>query len=190
MLESRRFQRVKLPRPIEAKVGTVVVSIIDVSLAGLQVHHQDALPPRDQRCVIRFGWNGASIQLHCAPVWTAIHRLARGASERPTLSTGLRIDSDHPSFAEMVRQLIEGESKGESHANARFLFCELVGGTWKQVRTSKREQPAEGFTVSVDEDASHVARLCSAYATGDHETRKLIRTLAALSINRQESGTA
>lgn len=166
------------------------MSLVDISLAGLQVHHQDALPPREQRCVIRFQWNGSSIQLDCAPVWTAIHRLARSASERPTLSTGLRVDSDHPSFAAMVAHFVSGNSEEQAPRSAPFLFCELVGGAWKQIRTSKREQPADGFTVSVNEDASQVARLCSAYATGDAETRKLIRTLAALSINRQENGAA
>jgi len=184
MLESRRFQRVKLPRPIEAKVGAVAVSLIDVSLTGLQVHHQDPLPPRDQRCVIRFAWNGTPMQLECVVVWSAIHKLARTPSERPTLSTGLRVDSDHPAYAAMVGSFLDGKTQDTSH---RFLFCELVSGSWKQVRTSSREQPADGFTVSVDEDSVQVARLCTAYANGDAETRKLIRTLAALSINRQES---
>ena len=185
MLESRRFQRVKLPRPIEAKIGAAAVSLIDISLTGLQVHHQEPLPPRDQRCVLRFAWNGKPIQLECVVIWSAIHKLARSASERPTLSTGLRVDSEHPAFAEMVAHFLDG--KAETTTSHRFLFCELVRGSWKQVRTSSREQPPDGFTVSVDEDAAQVARLCSAYANGDAETRKLIRTLAALSINRQES---
>ena len=86
MLESRRFERVKLPRPIEARIGTVVVSLIDVSLAGLQVHHQDPLPPRDQRCVIRFEWNGAMLHAKTA---VADHRWARVGSSNLNVSSWL-----------------------------------------------------------------------------------------------------
>jgi hypothetical protein len=192
MLDSRSSQRVKLARPIEGFAGALSLLLVDASGTGLQVHHREPLPAKGTPFVLRFSWNGLSIELECVVVWTAIHRLAKSTSERPVLSSGLRVVAGDERSERLFQEMIQFAGQASTNPNAgpaRYLFCELVDGTWRQVRTAGREQPAEGFTVSSTEDPSQVERLCTAYAGGDGETRKLIRTLAALSIRKQDQAT-
>jgi hypothetical protein len=184
MLQNRRFERVQLPDPVDATAGTICVVLVDVSPTGFKVHHQEQLPPKGEPFALHFAWNGEWIRVQCVTAWTTIHRFARSTSERPTLSSGLRIeraDADSErSLAAMITSLTASP----------YLFCELVGGAWKQSRTSRRDQPGEGFTLSAAEDTAQIEKLCTAYASGDGETRKLIRTLAALSIKSRADSTA
>jgi hypothetical protein len=43
-----------------------------------------------------------------------------------------------------------------------------------------------GFTISADEPAEHVALLCETYESSDAESRKLIKVMAELSISKAE----
>lgn len=188
MLDSRRSNRIKLLQPIEARVGGVPALLIDISPDGVQIHHSEPLPPRGERVMLRFTWNGTTLQLTAVIMWTAIHELPKTTAERPVLSSGLRLEltgETGKGFGRMVAHFRDAAELARPEASSDYLFCELVNGAWKQSKTFRREQPAEGFTVSVTEDAVQVERLCAAYAGGDSETRKLIRTLAALSIKKQ-----
>jgi hypothetical protein len=193
MLDNRRSDRITLPQPIEARVGGVLALLIDLSQGGLQVHHSEPLPPRGERVTLHFTWNGTRIELATVIMWTAIHELPKTTSARPVLSSGLRIELSNGepanAFGRMLAHFRDAREGAKPDPPAHYLFCELVNGAWKQMRTFRREQPAEGFTVSASEDMAQVERLCAAYAGGDSETRKLIRTLAALSIKKQ-NGTA
>lgn len=186
MLDNRRSDRLKLPQPLDARAGAAAVLIVEVSPSGLQIHHSDPLPARGERLAVRFTWNGASIELPCAIIWTAVHQLPKTTISRPLLVTGLRIETERGGIDKSYARLL-AHLGGSEPPSTYYLFCELVNGTWRQSRTPHREQPSEGFTVSAAEDASQVERLCAAYAGGDPETRKLIRTLAALSIKKQQS---
>ena len=127
-------------------------------------------------------------------MWTAIHELPKTTSARPVLSSGLRLEpltgESANAFGRMVAHFRNAGDATRPEAQLHYLFCELVNGAWKQTKTFRREQPAEGFTVSASEDMAQVERLCAAYAGGDSETRKLIRTLAALSIKKQNGAAA
>lgn len=193
MEEHRRFQRVKLLRPIDGRVGVAGVQIVDVSRVGLQVRHEGTLPEKGAACIAMFEWNGTAIRLECSVAWTALHRAARSADEKTIYSTGLRIEpADEKSTSQWYR-LFEAIARGHEAPSAprpgakslasEFVVCELVGSEWRQRRTSVKEQPAHGFTVSASEDAVQVQRLCAAYLAADAETRKLIRSLSALSIS-------
>ena len=54
--------------------------------------------------------------------------------------------------------------------------------TWKKKRTHDPGQPAEGFTVSADEDQGQIQMLCEAYEKSDSNGRKMIQLFAQLSI--------
>lgn len=182
----RRMERFVLPSPVEATAGAISITLLDVSLNGFKVQHQEQLPPKGEPFTLRFRWNGKPLRLECSTMWTTIHRFARTTSERPTLASGLRIESADASWDRLFETIIASLAcDGDP-----YLFCELVDGTWRQQRTSRREQPGEGFTVSATEEAAQVQRLCAAYASGDGETRKLIRTLAALSLKSQAEDAA
>ena len=151
---------------------------------------------------LRFRWNGAPITVYCSAVWTTIHRLARTTTERPTLSSGLHIESVAALARKTLDAMLESlranraqtaaytQNSSSSTTIGPYLFCEFRNGEWRQSRTFTREQPGEGFTLSATEDAGQVARLCAAYAGGDGDTRKLIRTLAALSLKSQSDELA
>jgi len=53
---------------------------------------------------------------------------------------------------------------------------------WKKKRTHDPGQPAEGFTVSADEDQAQIEMLCKAYEKSDRDGRKMIQLFAQLSI--------
>lgn len=186
MLDNRRSDRLKLPQPLDARAGAVSAQIVEVSPTGLQLHHSESMPARGERVAVRFAWSGASIELPCVVIWTSVHQLPKTTTARPLLVTGLRIATERGEIDKSYARLLTHFGGGEP-PSTHYLFCELVNGTWRQSRTPHREQPTEGFTVSATEDASQVERLCAAYAGGDSETRKLIRTLAALSIKKQQS---
>jgi len=61
--------------------------------------------------------------------------------------------------------------------------------TWKKKRTHDPSQPAEGFTVSADEDQAQIQMLCEAYEKSDHDGRKMIQLFAQLSIIEGEGIT-
>jgi len=193
MEEHRRFQRVKLVRPIDGRIGFVGIQVVDVSRVGLQVRHEGTLPEKGAACVAAFDWNGTSVRLECSVAWTAIHRAARTAGEKTVYSTGLRIDSTDAKVTSQWYRVFESIARGHEAPTAprpgakslasEFVVCELVGGEWRQRRTTVKEQPVHGFTVSASEDTVQVQRLCAAYLAADAETRKLIRSLSALSIS-------
>lgn len=58
--------------------------------------------------------------------------------------------------------------------------------TWKKKRTHDPGQPAEGFTVSADEDQAQIQMLCDAYERSDNDGRKMIQLFAQLSIMEGE----
>lgn len=165
MPDNRSADRLRLPTPLEATAGTIAVLLIDVSRTGFKVHHQERLPPR---FTLRF--RGAAVE--CSTVWTA-------ALRPPTLSSGLRIEKLDATSERAIAALLSPDP---------YLFCELVNGAWRHHPTSRRDHQGDGFTLSSAEDRTHVDRLCAAYASGDAETRKLIRTLAALSIKSSGEG--
>jgi hypothetical protein len=189
MLDNRRSDRIRLPQPIEARVGGASALLIDISPGGVQIHHSEPLPPRGEQVALRFTWGGTPLHLTAVVTWTAIHELPKTTSARPVLSSGLRLEplagESEKAFARMLAHFRDARAGVRPESSSHYLFCELVNGAWKQTKTLHREQPAEGFTVSAAEDAAQVERLCAAYAGGDSETRKLIRTLAALSIKKQ-----
>lgn len=53
---------------------------------------------------------------------------------------------------------------------------------WRRKRTHDPGQPAEGFTISADEDHVQAELLCDAWVRSDHEGRRMIQLCAQLSI--------
>jgi hypothetical protein len=70
-----------------------------------------------------------------------------------------------------------------------YICCRLVRNAWKKTRTTDPEQPDDGFTVSAYEDVSQIEILCDTYRLADEEGRRLIKTLAEMSIAEGEKLT-
>ena len=204
--ERRRYQRASLVRPHPARVGVARVYILDLSLNGARIAHQGTLPSPGQECVLAFEWESVPIELRCEVTRNTLERLAKSTAEKSVYHAGLRItDADRQSRAtlrEMIAALV-ARALDEQKANARgipaeaaqcfqtgkgvdFLRLELVNGAWRRTATNRPDQPAQGFTISADEDREHIEMLCHTFANSDEPGRKLIKMMAELSISQSE----
>ena len=201
--ERRRFQRIVPPNPIRARAGQTRVFVIDASMNGFRVAHQE---PINSPCTLRIEWEGGPILAECVIVRHLTHRPAKTSFEKPTFHSGLHIERILPAYETALRQMIAyyvERALDEQRANARgipataaasfqtgkgtsFLRCDFIAGRWLRTPTTKGDQPPEGFTISAEEEPDQIERLCSAYERADLSGRKLIRTFAALSISRSE----
>jgi hypothetical protein len=205
--ERRRYGRVRPVQRLRGTVGQIPVYVVDISMNGVRVAHQEPIPPGAAPVMLRFEWDGRAVTLQCQVRRTRVERVAKSQFDKGLIHSGLAIVTILPASREALRDLIAScvtRALDEQVANARgipaiaaqsfqtgrqgdeFLRCELINGNWRRLKTRVPEQPSHGFTVSADEDESKVDMLCRAYETGDADGRKLIRTFAALSISKTE----
>jgi hypothetical protein len=204
--DRRQYQRVRLVHSLPGRIGTTRVFVVDASLSGVRVAHQAALPPPGQRCLLLFDWEGRSAKLECEIVRTFVFKQAKGALDKTVYQSGMRITATDPASAQTLRELIAEQvarALDEQKANARgipataaqsfqtgkgtdYLRFELVEGLWNQTPTTNGAQPPNGFTISADEEREHVEMLCQTFASCDAAGRRLIQTMAELSISKAE----
>jgi hypothetical protein len=191
---------------IRGTVGNVVIYLVDLSLSGLKVAHQESLPKSGEIVNLSFLWQGRRVGMRCEVRRTEVAKAARTLLEKTLYHTGLSIVAKDEVADATLREIIEAavtRALDEQKANANgipaiaaqsfqtgksdeVLRCELTARGWTRTRTTDRTQPVNGFTVSCDEETEKVDMLCRAYESGDAEGRKLIRTFASLSISRTE----
>lgn len=191
---------------IRGTVGKAVVVVLDVSLAGARVAHQDPLPSVGGMGVLTFDWEGRHFRSPCEVRRTKIEKQARTEFEKSVYHSGLFLTVDVAS-EQILREIVAAavaRALDEQKANANgipaiaaqsfqtgkgddFVRYELRGGKWSQNATRESRQPhGEGFTISASETETKAAMLCRAYESGDPDGRRLIRTFAALSISKSE----
>ena len=204
--ERRKVSRVKLAQPLGGRAANSRVFLVDASVEGIRVAHQGTLPPVWHPCQVAFDWHGHTISLECEVVHNAIFRLAKTHGEKSIYHAGLRITDASDESRKLLKQLIAevvARALDEQKANARgvpasaaqsfqtgkgndFVRCELVDGEWRKTATSRPEQPQHGFTISAEEGRDQIEMLCQSFETADAAGRKLIRTLAEMSISKSE----
>lgn len=204
--ERRRYGRVTPVEKIRGLAGSAIVYVVDISLTGLRVAHKDPLPETGETCVVTFPWEGRRLTMRCEVRRTFVAKAASSSFEKTLYHTGLMIVSKDDIAERTLRQIIEScieRALDEQRANARgipaiaaqsfqtgkgenLVRCELRGAQWLRTPTRDSHQPENGFTVSADEAPDKIDMLCRAYASGDADGRKLIRTFAALSISKAE----
>jgi hypothetical protein len=205
-VERRQYGRVTPVERIRGSIGNVVIFLVDVSLGGIRVAHQEALPAVGQTVSVSFLWQGRRVSLRCEMRRTVVFKAAKSLMDKTLHHSGLRILSKDELAEGTLREIIEAavtRALDEQKANAmgipaiaaqsfqtgkseELLRCELGPNGWSRTRTTDTKQPVHGFTISADEDPTKIEMLCRAYERGDAEGRKLIRTLAGLSISRAE----
>lgn len=204
--DRRQFGRVTPVQRIRGTVGNVIVYVLDVSVAGVRVAHQDPLPPIGGMSTLTFEWEGRRFSSRCEVRRTKVEKEAASRFEKPLYHSGLLLHVTDALAAAVLRDIIQAcvaRAIDEQKANAKgipaiaaqsvqtgrndeLLRCELRGGAWTKTPTREKHQPIEGFTISAAETPAKVSMLCRAYENGDAEGRKLIRTFAALSISKSE----
>ncbi len=204
--EKRHFGRVTPVERVRGSIGSVVIYLVDLSLNGLRLAHQEPLPKVGEPCTLTFLWQGRRVTLKCEVRRTVVAKPARTLLDKTLYHTGVMIVSKDEVAEATLREIIEAavtRALDEQKANANgipaiaaqsfqtgrseeLLRCELSARGWVRTKTMDRAQPLNGFTVSSDEEAGKVDMLCRAYEAGDADGRKLIRTFASLSISRTE----
>lgn len=204
--ERRKVSRVKLTRPLAGRIGTARIYLVDASVEGIRIAHQAAVPAVGQACHVSFEWEGQPIELDCEVIHNSLAKLAKTSNEKSIYHAGLRVKNATGDSRAALRQLVidcVARALDEQKANARgvpaeaaqmfqtgkgteYLRCELVDGTWRRSTTTRPDQPPNGFTVSVSEESEQIEMLCQTFASSDAEGRKLIRTMAAMSISQSE----
>jgi hypothetical protein len=205
--ERRRVQRVHLPQPLRATVDGVKVFLVDVSVNGVRVMHQEDIGSVSSECVVRGEWDGHAMTLHCTIVRTAMHRPASRKGDRTLYHSGLAIDHATAASARTLRRLVEHHVElalDEQKANARgipplaaqsvktgspttYVRHEYITGRWREVMTPISNQPDNGFTISATTTPAEVDMLRRAYETATSASDlAMIRRMAALSVSAAE----
>jgi hypothetical protein len=204
--DRRKYQRVTLVRPLDARIGPARVFILGASVTGVLIAHQGNIPTEGSVCVIRFEWESIPVVLGCRITRNKLHKLAKNAQEKSVFQAGLEIVSATEEAAKTHREMIISlvsraldEQKANAHGipavvpltfqtgkGSNYLRLELVKGAWRRAETTRPDQPINGFTISAEESRAHVDLLCEAYLSSDPEGRKMIQTMAQLSISKAE----
>jgi hypothetical protein len=204
--DRRQFGRVTPVQRIRGTVGSVSVYVVDVSLAGVRVAHQEPLPAVGATSVLTFEWEGRTYSGPCEVRRTKLDKPARSKFEKALYHTGLFLMSTDPESHSLLREIVNSsviraldEQKANAHGipptaalsyqsgtGDEYLRCEIRHQSWVNTSTRDPQQPENGFTISNAEPPQKVAMLCRAYEMGDTDGRRLIRTFAALSISKAE----
>lgn len=202
------MQRVKLIEPLRGSIDAQRVFVIDVSLRGLRIAHQESIGRVSDVITLSAQWDARPLHLKCEIVRTQVHRVAESATARTLHHSGVVIKQALGMSATTLRELIESHilrAIDEQKANAQGIPAiaaqsfqtgkpshykrhELFAGRWRETATSDPAQPPNGFTVSADHSPHEVAMLRNAFERGDSATggRDLIWRLAKLSITASE----
>ncbi len=103
--ERRRFHRVMLQQPIRAFAGAVAVQLVDASIAGLRLLHQNPLPATGMTCRIMFQSEFGPISVDCEVVHT-VERPAASFGEPPIYQSGLRVLAADRQSQERLREMV------------------------------------------------------------------------------------
>ena len=127
--------------------------------------------------------------------------VARALAEQVANAKGVKpVDIDKmPIFREGVLASNEYTTSAASEESGRLIpikkivadrgyYCyrfHRIRG-WRRTWTNSSEQPDDGFTVSVHEPADQLELLCESYRSADRAGRDLIRTMAAMSVEKEK----
>lgn len=205
--DRRQYQRINLTQPMGCMVGDVKAYILDVSVTGVRVVHQNPLAAgSDLR--LEFQWQGRPLKFICEIIGTEQSERQTRYGKQTLYHTGLTFVRDLGDSTSVLRQMIGHYVElalDEQLSNARGIparaatsyqagkkvsgYVELVlkpDGTWSRTPVKTPSQPRNGFTISNEESEEQIAMLCASYAEGDQETRQLIQQMAQLSISSEE----
>ena len=199
--DRRRFQRLKLARPILGTVDTESALILDIGLGGAYVEHHGTRRV-DDTVMLAFRWQNEDITLRSEIARTRI--VGDNVSQSGIYfveSRGQNIDRLQNMMATFVGRILAAQ---RANANADvdqtsailyqlgdarrsrsrgFVAYLFDGKSWTCRPTQMPDQPRSGFTVAAYEDEDEVEMLCRTYEAADEEGQRLIRLVAELSAN-------
>ena len=206
--DRRRFQRLRLSKPILATARDATALILDLGVTGAMLEHYGTAAPGD-RFQLSFRWQGNDVEFACEVVRSTINRNPGGDGVNAVSHTGVRFLEPVGDSVEHLKDLIatfvgrvlaaqkanaagegtptKGETLLEQLGHARrtrttgYVSYRLRDGQWWRIPTKSPVQPVDGFTVAAYEEDDEVQSLCRTYEQTDEEGRRLIRLVAELS---------
>lgn len=208
--DRRKFQRLRLSKPILATARGQNALVLDIGMAGAFLEHYGTAET-GETFNLSFRWKGDAVEFACEVVRSFIVRERGGDGANIVSHTGVRFIKAVGDSTAKLQDLIatfvgkvlaaqkanaSGEAAGAAIlsqlGNARrmrsrgYVSYRFKDDRWWRIPTSSAKQPADGFTVSTHEDEEEVESLCHAYEFADEEGRRLIRLVAELSVQPPE----
>jgi hypothetical protein len=95
--ERRRFSRVRPPQPLPASIGVTRVYVLDGSIGGVALLHENVLPPLGEICRLEVATSIGPMTLDCEVVRT-VQKASHNGLTKPLFHSGLRVvAADHQS---------------------------------------------------------------------------------------------
>src|SRR5688500_9861766 len=153
--ERRQSGRVTPVQRIRGMVGNVSVYLLDLSLAGVRVAHQDPLPAIGQTATLVFEWEGRRFTGKAEVRRTKVDKLAKTKFERSLYHSGLFVTPNDAFSQGIIKDIIQSchdRAMDEQRANAEgipavaaqsfqtgkgddFVRCELRPNGWVKSAT-------------------------------------------------------
>ena len=193
--ERREFQRLNLTKPLDGWFGDFSVLVVEVSASGAKIVHDEELP-MDSRGLLRFSWRGHELEIlsqitRSEGARSGVHFLEKNAEVRSLITDSVNevLRAQEANAAgDRARNVVGDETLTSASAGLRgasgFLQYHLTDAGWKCHRVLLPDQPEDGFTVSANELQEQIDLLCTTYATGDGEAKRMTRMIAELSVTR------
>lgn len=205
--DRRRFQRIKLARPILGALDRDSALILDIGLGGAYIEHHGR-KKTGQPVTLAFRWQGEELSFPAEVIHSRVVRVAEDGKQDIAQSgitfvkpAGASLEKLQAMMATFVGRILAAQ---RANANADldqggeilyqlgdarrsrsrgYLAYLWDGRSWTCRHTLVSDQPRSGFTVAAYEDEDELETLCRAYEAADEEGRRLIRLVAELSAN-------
>ncbi|HYM59440.1 MAG TPA: PilZ domain-containing protein [Thermoanaerobaculia bacterium] len=102
---NRRVQRIHLPEPIHARLGTLPVMLVDISVIGARVEHQVPLAAGGT-ARFSFAWEDQEVVTECRIVRSRLERFSVGADGLIVYHSGLEFREIPDSSRRLVNAMI------------------------------------------------------------------------------------
>ena len=102
---TRRVQRVHLPQPLVARLGSAQVVLVDVSVLGARVEHHVPLAT-GAISTLSFEWDGETIEVECRIIRSRLERFSVGPDGLTVYHSGVEFADVESSTRKQIKDMI------------------------------------------------------------------------------------
>lgn len=102
---TRRVQRVHLPQPLVARLGSAQVVLVDVSVLGARVEHHVPLAT-GAISTLSFEWDNETIEVECRIIRSRLERFSVGTDGLTVYHSGVEFAGVNPSTRKQIKDMI------------------------------------------------------------------------------------